>query len=202
MAAVRKLIFRHRMRPAFPPPTPKTKDVPMTTMLCATVMQTVLLLAGAEAKAPAETYAEAHRAAVETGKPIVVLVSTTWCAPCQTMKKRILPRVRAHGSFKKVAFAVVNPDEDSELAEQLTGGGPIPQLVMYRKTTEGWVRQKLVGGQTEEAVEDFIKEGLASDASEKQAEAKAKGSKKTAAAERATAQRPDPAIDKKAARHG
>ena len=71
----------------------------MTTMLCATIVQTALLLTGAEATtadAP-ESYAEAHRAAVETGKPMVVLVSTNWCAPCQTMKRRVLPRVRATG---------------------------------------------------------------------------------------------------------
>ena len=102
--------------------------------------------------------------------------------------------------MKKVAFAVVNPDEDSELAEQLTGGGPIPQLVMYRKTANGWVRQKLVGGQTEEAVEQFINEGLASDDSEKKAEA-AKPAE-TPAAEHATAHRTDPATDDKSPRHG
>ncbi|MEN6449775.1 MAG: thioredoxin family protein [Thermoguttaceae bacterium] len=188
----------------------------MTTMLCATVVQTVLLLTGAEANAPAkddtpaaesrasaaDSYAEAHRAAVKTGKPIVVLVSTNWCAPCQTMKKHILPHVRARGFFKRVAFAVVNPDENSELAEQLTGGGPIPQLVMFRKSPDGWVRQKLVGGQTEEAVEDFIKEGLASDDSARKSEAKAKQAKKASAADRATAQRPDPAVEKKTPKHG
>ncbi len=173
----------------------------MTTILCATIVQTALLLTGAEATAAAaESYAEAHRTAVETGKPIVVLVSTNWCVPCQTMKRRIMPRVRTHKSFSKVAFAVVNPDEESELAEQLTGGGPIPQLVMYRKTANGWVRQKLVGGQTEEDVEKFINEGLASDESEKKAEA-AKASDPPAA-EHATAHRADPAADDKTTRHG
>ncbi|MCE5269605.1 MAG: thioredoxin family protein [Planctomycetaceae bacterium] len=171
----------------------------MTTLLCATVVQAALLLSGADAAA-SETYADAHRAAVATGKPIVVLVSTTWCAPCQTMKRHTLPRVRANGILKRVAFAVVDPDEDSELAEQLTGGGPVPQMVMYHKTSQGWVRQKLIGGQTEEAVEQFINEGLASDEAEKKAEA-AKTSKR-AAADRATAHRSDPASEKKAVRKG
>jgi thioredoxin-like negative regulator of GroEL len=173
----------------------------MTTMLCAIVVQTALLVTAAEATtAAAESYTEAHRAAVETGKPMVVLVSTNWCAPCQTMKRRILPRVRAHGALRKVAFAVVNPDEQSELAEQLTGGGPIPQLVMYRKTADGWVRQKLVGGQSEEAVEQFINEGLASDDSEKKADV-AKPPE-SPAAEHATAHRTDSAMDDKSPRHG
>ncbi len=193
----------------------------MTTILCATIVQTALLLTGADAAtaanatpaateatatpaatettAGAETYAEAHRAAVETGKPMVVLVSTNWCVPCQNMKRRVMPRMRTHRSFQQVAFAVVNPDEDAELAEQLTGGGPIPQLVMYRKTANGWVRQKLVGGQTEEDVEKFISEGLASNDTEKKADT-AKPADKPAA-EHSTAHRA-PAADDKTTRHG
>ena len=62
--------------------------------------------------------------------------------------------------FKKVAFALVNADKDSELAKELTGGGPVPQLVMYCKTDGVWKRRKLIGGQSVEQVEQFIKEGL------------------------------------------
>jgi thioredoxin-like negative regulator of GroEL len=137
----------------------------MTTMFYAAVIHAVLLATGADpapAKANAETYTEARRVAVETGKPIIVMVSTDWCPPCQTMKKTILPRVREHGLFRRVAFANVNPDNDSELANEITGGGPIPQLVMFRKTAKGWVRKKLIGGQSVEAVEEFINEGLIS----------------------------------------
>jgi thiol-disulfide isomerase/thioredoxin len=93
-----------------------------------------LVLSAADATPPAapETYAEAHRTTVKTGKPMVVMVSTDWCPPCQVMKKKILPRVRQRGLLRKVAFAMVNPDRDGELAEKITGGGPIPQLVMFR----------------------------------------------------------------------
>ena len=86
------------------------------------------------------------------------------------MKRTILPRVGQRGLFRKVAFTVVNPDHDSELAEKITGGGPIPQLVMFRKTTQGWMRTKLIGSQSVEAVEDFINEGLASNEAEKKAD--------------------------------
>ena len=145
----------------------------MTTMLCAALMQAALLLTGADAApAKAETYTAARRVTVETGKPMVVMVSTDWCPPCQVMKKTILPRVREHGLLRKVAFAMVNPDRDSELADQITGGGPIPQLVMFRKTPKGWVRKKLIGGQSVETVEEFIKEGLASDKADKKTEKK------------------------------
>jgi thioredoxin-like negative regulator of GroEL len=144
----------------------------VTTMLCATVMQAALLVTGADAAPAAETYAAAHRMTVETGKPMVIMVSTEWCSPCQVMKRTILPRVREHGLLRKVAFAMVNPDKDAELANEITGGGPVPQLVMYRKTSKGWMRRKLIGGQSVETVEEFIKEGLASDKTDKKAEKK------------------------------
>jgi thiol-disulfide isomerase/thioredoxin len=132
----------------------------MTLTLCAALMQTVLLVSPTEST---ETYAEARRQITETGRPMVVMVSTDWCGPCQAMKRNILPKLRERGLFKKVAFAQVNADRDSELAKELTGGGPVPQLVMYRKTEKGWLRRKLIGGQSVEQVEQFIKEGLASD---------------------------------------
>jgi thioredoxin-like negative regulator of GroEL len=155
----------------------------VTTMLYATMMQAALLLTGADASDDAAkpiegaTYAEAQKTTEKTGKPLVIMVSTDWCPPCQTMKKTILPRVKAHGGLRRVTFAMVNPDQDGDLANEITGGGPIPQLVMFRKTNKGWVRKKLVGGQSVEDVEQFINDGLASDAAEKKLSEKSKSAK-------------------------
>jgi thiol-disulfide isomerase/thioredoxin len=131
----------------------------MTLTLCAALLQTFLLAAPADTN---ETYTEAHRQTAESGKPIVVMVSTDWCGPCQAMKRNVLPKLREHGLFKKVCFAQVNADKESDLAKELTGGGPVPQMVMYCKTDKGWFRRKLIGGQSVEKVEEFIKEGLVS----------------------------------------
>ena len=146
----------------------------MTSMLLAAIVQTAIMAAGVEATpVSVESYTEARRTTTETGKPMVVMVGTDWCQPCQTMKKTVLPRVRERGLLKKVVFAVVNPDRDRELAEKLTGGGPIPQLVMFRKTSDGWIRKKLVGGQSVETVEQFIAEGLAQDEADKKSSTEA-----------------------------
>ena len=110
-----------------------------------------------------ETYTDAHQATMKTGKPMLVMVSTEWCPACQVMKRRILPVVRERGLLKRVAFASVNPDNEGELSRQLIGGGPIPQLVMYRKTPRGWVRRVIVGAQSVENVEQFINQGIAAD---------------------------------------
>ena len=67
----------------------------------------------------------------------------------------------------RVAYAVVNLDRQNDLGRQLVAGGPIPQFIMYRKTREGWKRRRLVGGQSVETVEAFIKEGLELDKTDK-----------------------------------
>ena len=134
----------------------------------------------------ADSYAEAHQATMKTGRPMLVMVSTDWCAPCQMMKKSIIPKVMQRGLLSRVAFAVVNPDRDRELAQQLTGGGPVPQLVLYRKTPEGWMRRKLIGGQSVEAVEEFVNEGIAGNA----AEGKAAAEKPSSTPEKKTEAKP------------
>ena len=58
-----------------------------------------------------------------------------------------------------------------DLAEKLTAGGPIPQLVIFRKTAGGWLRQTLVGAQSVESVETFLNEGPARDEAEKKSTA-------------------------------
>jgi thioredoxin-like negative regulator of GroEL len=117
----------------------------------------------------ADSYDQAHQATMETGKPMVVMVTTDWCAPCQVMKKTVIPQVRQRGLLSRVAFAIVNPDRERDLAQRLIGGGPVPQLIMFRKTAGGWKRQQLVGGQSVESVEQFINEGIAKDQEEAKA---------------------------------
>jgi thiol-disulfide isomerase/thioredoxin len=133
----------------------------MTLALCAALVQTALL--ASPTTDSNENYADARREIAENGTPMIVMVSTDWCGPCQAMKRNVLPKLRERGLFKRVAFAQVNADRDSQLAKELTGGGPVPQLVMYRKTDRGWIRRKLIGGQTVEKVEEFIKEEMALD---------------------------------------
>ena len=134
----------------------------MTSFLMAAVLHTAMFTVGVEATPiSSESYSEARETVDETGKPLVVMVSTDWCPPCQTMKKTVMPRVRDNGTLRKVVFAMVNPDRESELAKKLIGGGPIPQLLMFRKKGDGWVKKSLVGGQSVESVEQFINDGVA-----------------------------------------
>jgi thioredoxin-like negative regulator of GroEL len=113
--------------------------------------------------ATGDTYAEAHKITTDTGRPLVVMVGATWCPACQQMKSSVVPEIKRQGILQKVAFAEVDLDEEGALGAELTRGGPIPQIVMYRKTPLGWRFARLIGRQEVSAVEKFIAEALADD---------------------------------------
>jgi thioredoxin-like negative regulator of GroEL len=117
-----------------------------------------------------DSYAEAHRVSTETGRPMVIMVSAEWCGACKQMEKNVLPQIKKQDVMEKVSFAVVNMDRDKTLAQKLIGNGPLPQLLMFRKNGNGWLRRKLVGGQSVEAVQKFIQQGVARDEETKKAD--------------------------------
>jgi thioredoxin-like negative regulator of GroEL len=107
------------------------------------------------------TYAAAYQDTQDSGKPLVVLVGASWCPACRSMKTSTMPGVAAQGGLANVAFAYVNTDAQSELAGQLMEGNMIPQLVMYEKTADGWKLTRLVGAQSVDAVQDFLRPAVA-----------------------------------------
>ncbi len=110
-----------------------------------------------------ETYVEARKVTTEKGCPLVVMVGATWCPACQVMKNSVIPEVRRQGILQRVSFAAVDVDQEQELGSQLTKGGPLPQILMLRKTEQGWKLRRLVGGQDAQAVEKFIAQGIEAD---------------------------------------
>lgn len=125
----------------------------MSAIALATLLQLPFLAVAAD---PCDTYADAHHQMVETGKPLVVMVGATWCPACQQMEKNVIPEVKQRGLLRRLVFALVDLDRERELGHDLTGGGPIPQLILFRKTEKGWQRKQLIGGQTVENVEQFL----------------------------------------------
>ncbi len=130
------------------------------------VQASVLFATDSDHDAP--SYAEARKKTVESGKPMVVLVGADWCPHCVKMKETIIPQVRRKGLLRRVLYAVVDLDHERTLGQSLTGGGPVPQLIMFRKTTSGWKKRRLVGGQSVNTVQRFIDQGLKLDEQAKQ----------------------------------
>ena len=106
-------------------------------------------------------YATAHRQALEMDRPLVVLVGADWCPHCVSMKGTVVPQLQQKGLLGKVAFAMVDSDRQPRLAGKLMQGSSVPQLVMYWKSSKGWRRQRLTGGQSVTTVERFLERGIA-----------------------------------------
>ncbi|MBN2292786.1 MAG: thioredoxin family protein [Pirellulales bacterium] len=153
----------------------------MTSLTLATILQASILAATAGGTADSPTvddYASARAKTEKTGKPIVILVGADWCPACVQMKKDVMPKIRKQGVLEQVAYATVNLDKEGKLGKELTGGGPIPQMIMYRKTHKGWLRRCLIGGQSPKTVKSFILRGVELDTAAKKAESKKSNSKK------------------------
>ncbi len=106
------------------------------------------------------SYAEAYRIHQETGRPLVVLVGAEWCPACRTMKQTTMPGVLQSGGLDNVVYVEVNTDRQSSLAQRISGGGAIPQLVMYYTTEDGSKRVKVVGARGVESVRSFVSRGV------------------------------------------
>jgi thioredoxin-like negative regulator of GroEL len=126
-----------------------------------------ILLQVATLTAAGRDYATAYHETAETGRPLVVLIGADWCPGCQQMKYSAIPELEKKGGLNKVSFAIVNTDQQSELAGKLMRGGSIPQLVMYHKTQTGWARQQLTGAHSATEIQSFLAQAAeAADASQ------------------------------------
>ena len=72
------------------------------------------------------------------------------------MKKSTIPALMEKEAFKDFYYSTVDLDKEEELARQLIGTRGVPQLIMYEKQDEKWVRRYLRGIQTPETVEAFV----------------------------------------------
>lgn len=103
-----------------------------------------------------KSYREAYQDAQAGDKPLLVLVTATWCPPCQVMKQTTIPELMRKKSFKDFHYATVDLDEEKELGQQLIGNRGLPQLIMFEQEDGKWVRRYLRGIQTVETVEAFV----------------------------------------------
>jgi len=101
-------------------------------------------------------YNTAYQKAMEGEKPLLILVTATWCPPCQVMKKTTIPTLMAREAFKDFNYSTVDLDQEETLARELIGNRGVPQLIMYEKKGEQWVRRYLSGNQTPETVQAFV----------------------------------------------
>src|SRR5262245_27304276 len=80
------------------------KGFTMTSLASLALLQ--LSLIGADTT----SYTSAYKSAMESGKPLVVLIGADWCPHCARMKQSSIPEVQRQGGFQDAAFAIVDSD--------------------------------------------------------------------------------------------
>jgi thiol-disulfide isomerase/thioredoxin len=101
-------------------------------------------------------YKTAYAKAQQGDKPMLVLVTATWCPPCQSMKATTIPQLLSKDAFKDYHYATVDLDEEAELAQKLIGNRGVPQLIVFEKVDGKWQKRYMAGYQTVGNVEKFI----------------------------------------------
>lgn len=114
----------------------------------------------ANAQQPTD-YRTAYEQSQVGEKPLLILVTATWCPPCQVMKKTTIPELMHKEAFKDFNYATVDLDEEQTLGRQLIGDRGVPQLIMFEKQGDQWVRRYLTGIQTPQTVEAFVAQASA-----------------------------------------
>ncbi|MBX3416530.1 MAG: thioredoxin family protein [Pirellulaceae bacterium] len=104
-------------------------------------------------------YTTAYNRCQSGDKPMLVLVTATWCPPCQKLKSSVLPSLLTSESLSELNFAMVDYDKEPSVAQQLIGDRGVPQLIYFQKVENRWVQRYITGYQTLEAIEDFIRKG-------------------------------------------
>jgi thiol-disulfide isomerase/thioredoxin len=126
----------------------------MTSMMFAALLHSALLTPMANA------YDEAYQLANDENRPLVVLIGADWCPACRTMKNATLPRLQRDGGLRDVAYAEVNTDQQSQLADRLLRGNSIPQLVIFYKDDGKWRSSRMIGARGEQEVQAAVRHAV------------------------------------------
>jgi len=102
------------------------------------------------------SYNAAYAKAQAGDKPLLVLVTAVWCPPCQEMKQSTIPQLMQKEAFKGFHYSTVDLDKEKKLARELIGTRGVPQLIMFEKQNDNWIRRYLRGAQTVQTVEAFV----------------------------------------------
>lgn len=101
-------------------------------------------------------YATAYRRAQSGTKPLLVLVTAEWCAPCQMLKRTTLHEMLAQHGFKEFHFAMVDVDREPEIAAKLTENRPVPQFIVFERSGNTWNRRYSIGYHSRDDLQAFL----------------------------------------------
>ena len=100
-------------------------------------------------------YEEALAKADKSNKPLIVVVSASWCGPCKVQKATITGMEKSE--LKDTVITVVDVDERPDLAKSLMDGSTVPQVVMFDRSGQGWKRVRAVGVQAKDRILEMLR---------------------------------------------
>ena len=112
-------------------------------------MATLILLAAMVG----ETYSEAREASIENGKPLVVLVCASWCAPCRELGQRL-----ARADLSSVHFCKLDIDRQPMQAAKVRRSALVPELVIYARRSGRWKSWRRIGLQSPSQLAALLRE--------------------------------------------
>jgi len=90
----------------------------------------------------ADDYTSAQQQAADTGKPMILYFTGTWCVPCRVMKRQVWAdeevKALVNAQFIPVAIDVDNPDDDAVLARYSVSGTPVTIITDAQGNTLRW----------------------------------------------------------------
>jgi len=109
----------------------------------------------AEKKELPSDYAVARAAAMESGKPIHILLTGPNCIPCDRLKEKYFDDLNDLSHVSELRIDKKHSIKIGDLVKKMI----VPQLVVYTKTSRGWFRTNYLG--YEEIVEHLKSKDLA-----------------------------------------
>lgn len=106
-----------------------------------------------------ESYDAAYQQAFTNKKPLLVMLTATWCGPCQKYKSEVLEPMDKANEFDGFVFVKLDYDQNKDVSERImaqTGNRRLPQLVTYVFDGEKWKRDQLFERKPIEEVRQLI----------------------------------------------
>lgn len=124
------------------------------------VAESGLLNESDQAAISLDSYKDAYQRAAQERLPLVVFVGAKWCPACRKMEKSVIPNLPNSPILRKAVFARLDYDQDTKLAQAVTGGGALPQVVIFPPQGSNGKLRRLVGAQPVEKLFQFLRDGL------------------------------------------
>lgn len=106
------------------------------------------------------SYKDAYQRAAQERVPLVVFVGAKWCPACRKMEESVIPNLPKNPILQKAVFARLDYDQDTKLAQAVTGGGALPQVVIFPPQGSSGKLRRAVGAQSVEKLFQFLRDGL------------------------------------------